>query len=59
MELYHASTKGKTDEMKVLLEEQNYSPTEEVSKLGHYWTVMHYASHYGHIDVLEYVIEYL
>ena len=28
-----------------------YSLTEEVSKSGFYWTVLHYASHYGHYDV--------
>ena len=59
MELYNCSTKGKPDELATLIEEKNYSPAEEVSKEGHYWTVLHYASHYGHIKVLEYLIEYL
>ena len=36
-----------------------YSVTEEVSKEGHFWTVMHYAAHYGHIKILEFLIEYL
>ena len=29
-----------------------YSITEEISKSGYYWTVLHYASHYGHYEVL-------
>ena len=29
---------------------------EEVSKEGHYWTVLHYASHYGHFKVLEFLV---
>jgi ankyrin repeat protein len=45
--------------LKTLLIEKGFSATEEVSKEGHYWTVMHYASHYGHIKVLEFLIEYM
>ena len=33
--------------------------TEEVSKEGHYWTVLHYASHYGHLKVLELLVKHL
>ena len=36
-----------------------YSITEEISKSGYYWTVLHYASHYGHYDVLQFLIEFL
>ena len=32
---------------------------EEVSKEGHYWTVLHYAAHYGHLNVIEYLIQYI
>ena len=56
MELYNCSTQGKIDELKVLLTEKKYSVTEEVSKEGHHWTVLHYAAHYGHIKVLEFLI---
>ena len=34
-----------------------YSITEEVSKSGYFWTVLHYSSHYGKFQVLEYLIE--
>ena len=36
-----------------------YSITEEISKSGYFWTVLHYASHYGHYDVLSFLIEFL
>ena len=58
MELYTSSTKGKLDELKEALSKE-YSITEEISKQGYYWTILHYASHYGHYDILIYLIEYL
>ena len=61
MELYTSSTKGKIEDLKLVLEdkEKAYSVTEEISKSGYYWTVLHYASHYGHYDILIYLIEFL
>lgn len=59
MALYNCSTQGRIDELQSLLEKQNYSVTEEVSKEGHYWTVLHYASHYGHYKVLEFLVKHL
>ena len=61
MELYTSSTKGKLSDLKGVLEDKDkpYSVTEEISKSGYYWTVLHYASHYGHYDVLIYLIEFL
>lgn len=61
MELYTSSTKGKLDDLKNLLEnsDKKYSLTEEISKSGYFWTVLHYASHYGHYDILIYLIEFL
>lgn len=57
MELYNSSTKGNFDEMKAIIEGKKYSVVEEVSKAGYYWTIFHYASHYGHTKVLQYLIE--
>jgi len=57
MELYNASTKGNFDEMKIIVEIKRYSLVEEVSKAGYYWTIFHYASHYGHSKVLQFLIE--
>jgi len=61
MELYTSSTRGKLEDLKKVLEgnAENYSVTEEISKSGYYWTVLHYASHYGHYDTLIYLIDFL
>jgi hypothetical protein len=56
MELYNSSTKGSLDELRSIAMKKNYSLVEEVSKAGYYWTVFHYASHYGHTGVLEFLI---
>ena len=58
MELYTSSTKGKLEDLKDALCKE-YSITEEISKCGYYWTILHYASHYGHYDILIYLIEIL
>lgn len=52
MQLYNCSTQGNDEVLERLLNEQGFSATEEVSKEGHFWTVLHYASHYGHLKVL-------
>ncbi len=57
MELYNSSTKGLFDDIKNIVENKKYSLVEEVSKAGYYWTVFHYASHYGHAKVLQYLID--
>ena len=59
MELYNASTKGRLDDLKELLIEKGYSITEEVSKEGHFWTVLHYATHYGHVQTLEFLLDHI
>ena len=56
MELYNSSTKGNLDELSAIVTAKKYSLLEEVSKAGYFWTVFHYASHYGHFAVLEYLI---
>ena len=57
MELYNVSTKGKLEDLQVIVQNKKYSLIEEVSKAGYFWTVFHYASHYGHANVLEYLID--
>ena len=59
MLLYNSSTKGELENLKSLLTEKGLSVSEEVSKEGHYWTVLHYAAHYGHIKVVEFLLGYL
>lgn len=57
MELYTCATKGNLDELKHLLCDKKFSVSEEVSKAGHYWTVLHYSAHYGHTEVIRYLVE--
>ena len=52
----NSSVKGNMDELRDMVEGRNglspFSITEEVSKTGYYWTIIHYASHFGHYEVL-------
>jgi hypothetical protein len=57
MELYNSSTKGNLEDLVNIVTKKKYSLVEEVSKAGYFWTVFHYASHYGHVKVLEFLIE--
>ena len=59
MELYTCSVNGKTAELEKYLNEKKYSVTEEVSRADHFWTVLHYASHYGHLEVIKFLLEYI
>src|SRR5258708_819026 len=56
MELYNSSTKGILEDLMTIVKDKKFSLLEEVSKAGYFWTVLHYASHYGHVKVLEYLI---
>jgi hypothetical protein len=49
MELYNSSTKGNLEDLINIVSNKKYSLVEEVSKAGYFWTVFHYASHYGHV----------
>ena len=59
MDLYNCSTQGRLAQLTELLADKGFSPTEEVSKEGHFWTVLHYACHYGHADVVVFLLEFL
>ena len=58
MELYNTAINGNVDKLKELVESKSYSLMEECSASGYYWTVLHYASHYGHINVVNYILQY-
>jgi len=58
MELYNTAINGNVDKLKELVEVKKYNLFEECSASGYYWTVLHYASHYGHINVITYIIQY-
>ncbi|CAI2379081.1 unnamed protein product [Moneuplotes crassus] len=57
MEIYASATQGKLEIMKTLIEEKKVSILEEVSKSGYFWTAFHFASHYGSVDVLNYLVD--
>ena len=59
MQLYNCSTKGDVEELRNLLDKKQFSVSEEVSKEGHFWTVLHYAAHYGHLNVLQFLMEFV
>ncbi len=59
MELYNTAINGNVEKLKELIEKKKYSIMEECSASGYYWTALHYASHYGHINVVEYILQTL
>lgn len=58
MELYNTAINGNVDKLKELVEVKKYNLMEECSASGYYWTVLHYASHYGHVNVVNYILQY-
>ena len=58
MELYNSSVAGNVENLKALVEEKKYPLLEECSASGYYWTVLHYAAHYGFDNIINYVLEH-
>jgi len=58
MELYNCSVAGNVETLKSLVEEKGYQILEECSASGYFWTVLHYAAHYGFDNIINYVLEY-
>lgn len=58
MELYDCGVKGDLNNLKNIVENKKYNLSEECSANGYYWTVMHYASHYGYVDIIKYVVNH-
>lgn len=58
MELYNCSVGGNVETLKNLIEVKKYPLLEECSASGYYWTVFHYAAHYGFDNIMSYVLEY-
>jgi len=58
MELYNCSVNGDLEKFKNLIEIKKYPIMEECSASGYYWTVIHYAAHYGFDNIMDYVLEY-
>jgi hypothetical protein len=59
MELYNAAIEGKITEFKDMVLNKKYPVLEEVSAHNYYWTPFHYAMHYGQIQIIYFIFEYL
>lgn len=58
MELYNCAVNGNVETLKNLIDVKKYPLMEECSASGYYWTVIHYAAHYGFVNVVNFVLEY-
>lgn len=59
MELYDCGVKGDLEKLKSLISNKQYNLLEECSASGYFWTVLHYASHYGFVNIVRHVVEAL
>lgn len=58
MELYNSGISGDITKLHELIEVKKFPLMEECSASGYYWTVLHYASHYGNVKIIEFILEY-
>jgi hypothetical protein len=58
MELYNCSVGGNINSLKTLIETKDYPLMEECSANGYFWTVLHYAAHYGFDTIIIFILEY-
>jgi len=54
MELYNSCVEGRLEEFKNLVVSKKYPMLEEVSAHNYYWTPLHYAMHYGQIEIIKF-----
>ena len=59
MELYNAAVEGRLADFINLIDNKKYSLLEEVSAHNYFWTPLHYAMHYGQVEISLYIIEHL
>src|SRR5207253_620394 len=59
IELYNAAVNGNINEFKNLVLLKRYPILEEVSAHNYFWTSLHYAMHYGHSEIIYFILEYL
>lgn len=57
LEMYNCSVNGDVKTLIKYIEEDKCSIFEEISAGGYYWTCLHYAAHYGNIDIVEFVLD--
>lgn len=58
IELYNCAVHGQLEDLKKLIEYKKYPLMEECSADGYFWTVIHYAAHYGFVNIISYALEY-
>ena len=58
MILYQAAVKGELNDFKKLID-RGYPLLEEVSAANFYWTPLHYAMHYGKMEITFYILDLL
>ena len=58
MELYTSGINGDISKVQELIEVKKYPLMEECSASGYYWTVLHYAAHYGNVKIIEFILDY-
>ena len=59
MELYKATIEGRILDFKQMVLQKHYPILEEVSAANYYWTSLHYAMHYGQMDIALFCFEVL
>lgn len=59
MELYKATIEGRILDFKQMVVQKNYPILEEVSAQNYYWTPLHYAMHYGQVDIVLFCFDVL
>jgi len=59
MVLYQTAVKGDVNEFRKLINNRGYSMLEEVSAKNFFWTPLHYAMHYGKMEIAFYIMDEL
>lgn len=57
MELYKAAIEGRLADFKDLVLKKGYPILEEVSAMNYYWTPLHYAMHYGKVEIINFILD--
>jgi len=58
MELYNSGISGDIPNLKELIEVKKFPLMEQCSAAGYFWTVLHYAAHYGNVKIVEFILDY-
>jgi len=57
MALYNATIEGNVAKLKNLVIDNRYPMFEEISAKNYYWTALHYAMHYGKLDIILFIMK--